>query len=183
MSAGGVLAVAALCRAQTPNIQETALQLAELQLDFSAGIRDLRRIGTEVMAATLKAQRDAIADALRALGQVNMSFQKVVQTTAGITETNTLQEALEALDENEIDLDTILREVDEAHTTLTDAQGPVQAVLQNSSGQGEFGGRRLIEALGIVAPKVQKLHDDLKRILVENRLTIRAVEDVGDESP
>ncbi|HEY9409343.1 MAG TPA: hypothetical protein VIP77_07155, partial [Jiangellaceae bacterium] len=119
MSAGGVLAVAELCREQTPHIQETALQLAELQLDFSAGLRDLRRIGAEGVAAALQRQRDAIADALRALGQVNMRFQAVGHAAEGITQSDTVQSALATLAENDVDLGTILREVDKAHTTLT----------------------------------------------------------------
>ncbi|HEY9408214.1 MAG TPA: hypothetical protein VIP77_01425 [Jiangellaceae bacterium] len=183
MSAGGVLAVAELCREQTPRIQETAFQLSELQLDFSAGIRDLRRIGTDEMAARLEVQRKAIGAALLALSLVNSGFQAVGHAAEGITQSDTVQSALATLAENDVDLGTILREVDKAHTTLTEAQGPIQAVLQHAGGQGEFSGRRLIEALKVVAPKVPRLHDDLQRILVANRLTLRAVEDVGDESP
>lgn len=183
MSAGGVLAVAALCRAQTPNIQMMSSQLAELQLNFSASVGALRRLGAEGVAAALKTQRDAIAAALLALSLVNTGFQAVEHATEEVTRADSLQVALAALTDNEIDLGAILRLVADAHAKVTDAQAPTEAVMGHAGPHEAYSGRTLIEALRVVAPKLQQLHDDLRRVLVENRLTIRAVEDVGDETP
>lgn len=182
MSAGGVLAVAALCREQTPHIQDVALGVAELQLDFKRGVSGLLAVGTDGLVAVLRTQTEAVAKATLALGTVNMSFQMVEHTTAGITQATSLREALAALSENEVDLDQILREVDDARMKLQAAQQPTETALGLTGIHGQYGGQRLIEGLRTATVRVQQVHDDLKRILMENRLIIHAVEDI-DRDP
>lgn len=183
MSAGGVLDVASLCREQTPHVQATAMQLSELQLDFSESVRALRKLGAEGVAAALKTQRDAVAAALLALSRVNTGLQAVEHATAEVSRADSLQVALAALTDNEVDLGAILHQVTDAQAKVTGAVAPTKAVMGCAGPHEAYSGRTLIEGLNVVATKLQQLDDDLRRILVENRLVINVVEDVGNETP